>query len=59
MIFKPKNVDSSASGMMTTTARLARTFDKNRYRTSATSSAPSSRFLNTVVSVLSISQVRS
>ena len=59
MIFRPKNVDSNASGMITTTARLARTFDKNRYSTSATSSAPSTRFLNTVVSVLPISQVRS
>ena len=59
MIFRPKKVDSSASGMISTTAKLARMFDKNRYNTRATSKAPSTKFLNTVVRVLSINQVRS
>ena len=59
MILRPRKVDSKASGMITTTARLARTLDRNKYNTSATSSAPSTRFLNTVVRVLLINQVRS
>ena len=59
MIFRPRKVASSASGITTTTARLARRFDRNRYSTSDTSSAPSTRLRNTVDSVLPISQVRS
>ena len=56
-IFKPKKVDSKASGITTTTANDARMFDKNRYNTNDTKSAPSTKFLNTVVSVLPMSQV--
>ena len=59
MIFNPKKVDSSARGITTTTARLARKLDKKRYNTSDTSKAPSTRFLNTVVNVFPISHVRS
>ena len=59
MIFKPRKVASSDKGITTTTARLARRLERNRYSTSDTSSAPSTRFLNTVERVLPISQVRS
>ncbi len=59
MTFRPMKVASSDSGITTTTARLARRLDRNRYSTSETSSAPSTRLRNTVVSVLSMSQVRS
>ena len=58
-IFKPKKVASSDSGITTTTASVARRLERNRYSTSDTSNAPSTRFLNTVESVLPISQVRS
>ena len=59
MNFSPKNVARRESGMTTTTAKEARKLDKKRYNTKATRSAPSTRFLKTVVSVLAISQVRS
>ena len=59
MILRPKKVDSKAKGMTKTTAKLARKLDKKRYSTSDTNNAPSTKFLNTVDSVLSISQVRS
>ena len=59
MIFRPRKVPKSASGMISTTVRLARRLDKNRYSTSDTSTAPSTRLRNTVDSVLPISQERS
>ena len=59
MNFRPKKVARSESGIMTTTAKEARRFDKNRYKTNETNSAPSTKFLNTVVRVLAMSQVRS
>ena len=45
--------------LTTTTANDARMLDKNKYNTSATSNAPSTKFLNTVVRVLPINQLRS
>ena len=59
MNFKPKNVDNKAKGITTTTARLALKLDKNKYKTKDTSSAPSTKFLNTVAKVLPINHVRS
>ena len=59
MILSPKNVANKDSGMMTTTAKLARRLDKNTYSTKATSKAPSIKLKNTVLSVLPMSQVRS
>ena len=59
MNLSPKNVARSDRGITKTTAKLALRLDKNRYSTKDTSSAPSTRFLNTVVRVLPMSHVRS
>ena len=56
---RPMKVARSASGIVTATMNAARTFPKNNQSTNETSSAPSVRLVNTVVSVLPMSQVRS
>ncbi len=56
---RPRKVASSASGMVTATMKAARMLPRKSQRTKETSSAPSSRLVKTVVSVLPISQVRS
>ena len=52
-------VASSDSGMITATIAAARKLPRNRYSTSSHQQRALSRFLNTVCSVVSISQVRS
>ncbi len=59
MKLRPRKVASSASGMVTATIAAARRLPRNIHSTIDTRSAPSSRLVNTVVSVLPISQVRS
>ena len=55
----PMKVASSASGIVTATMAAARRLPRNSHSTTDTSSAPSIRLVNTVFSVLPISQVRS
>ena len=56
---RPMNVASSERGMITATIAAARTLPRNKSSTAPTSMAPSSKFLNTVFRVVSMSQVRS
>ena len=53
------NVASSARGITAATIAAARPLRRKTYSTIVTSSAPSSRFLNTVASVVEISHERS
>ncbi len=55
----PMKVASSASGITTATISDERKCPRNRYSTTTTRTAPSRRFVKTVFSVVSISQVRS
>ena len=59
MMDRPMKVASNESGMMSATIAAARKLPRKTNSTTATSTAPSTRFLNTVVSVVLISQVRS
>jgi hypothetical protein len=52
-------VASSDSGIIAATIAEARRLPRKTNRTTVTSAAPSSRFVNTVRSVVPISQVRS
>ena len=56
---RPMKVASNESGMMSATMAAARKLPRKTNNTTATSTAPSTRFLNTVVSVVLISHVRS
>ncbi len=58
-IVRPMKVASSDSGIIAATIADARRLPRNTNSTTVTSAAPSSRFVNTVRSVVPISQVRS
>ena len=59
LIFSPMNVASSDSGITTATIAAGRNRPRNRNSTSRPAARLPPRFLNTVWSVLSMSQARS
>ena len=56
---RPRKVDSSASGIIAATISAARALYRNSHSTRNTSTAPSSRLLKTVFSVVETSHERS